>query len=97
MICCCAVLFPIIWSIKNLHQAAHTNGKEAANLMKLNLFRQYYIVVVCYIYFTRDVVYALITITAYLYALTSVMAGGLVTLAFYVFTGYRFLPIGHNP
>ena len=66
-------------------------------MMKLTLFRQYYIVVIFYIYFTHDVVYALITITAYLYALTSVMAGGLVTLAFYVFNGYSFLPIGHNP
>jgi len=97
MICCCAVLFPIIWSIKNLHQATHTNDKAVVNLMKLTLFRQYYIVVVCYIYFTRVVVYALITITAYWYAWTSVMAGELVTLAFYVFTGYRFRPIEHNP
>lgn len=97
VICCCAVLFPIVWSIKNLRQAAHTDGKAAVNLMKLTLFRQYYIVVVCYIYFTRVVVYALITITAYKYAWTSVMAGELATLAFYVFTGYRFRPIGHNP
>lgn len=97
VICCCAVLFPIVWSIKNLRQAAHTDGKAMVNLMKLTLFRQYYIVVVCYIYFTRVVVYALITITAYQYAWTSVMAGELATLAFYVFTGYRFRPIGHNP
>jgi len=97
VICCCAVLFPIVWSIKNLRQAAHTDGKAAVNLMKLTLFRQYYIVVVCYIYFTRVVVYALITITAYKYAWTSVMAGELATLAFYVFTGYKFRPIGHNP
>jgi len=97
VICCCAVLFPIVWSIKNLRQAAHTDGKAAVNLMKLTLFRQYYIVVVCYIYFTRVVVYALITITAYQYAWTSVLAGELATLAFYVFTGYRFRPIGHNP
>ena len=59
LICCCVVLFPIIWSIKNLRQAAHTNGKAAVNMMKLTLFRQYYIVVVCYIYFTHDVVYVL--------------------------------------
>eukprot|EP01018_Ginkgo_biloba_P040451 Gb_04467 [translate_table: standard] len=97
VICCCAVLFPIVWSIKNLREAAHTDGKAAVNLMKLTLFRQYYIVVVCYIYFTRVVVYALVTITAYQYAWTSVLAGELATLAFYVFTGYKFRPIGHNP
>eukprot|EP00252_Welwitschia_mirabilis_P019047 TRINITY_DN4307_c0_g1_i1.p1 TRINITY_DN4307_c0_g1~~TRINITY_DN4307_c0_g1_i1.p1 ORF type:complete len:443 (-),score=15.05 TRINITY_DN4307_c0_g1_i1:647-1975(-) len=97
VICCCAVLFPIVWSIKNLRQAAHSDGKAAVNLMKLTLFRQYYIVVVCYIYFTRVVVYALATITAYQYAWTSILAGELATLVFYVFTGYKFRPVGHNP
>lgn len=97
VICCCAVLFPIVWSIKNLREAAHTDGKAAVNLMKLTLFRQYYIVVVGYIYFTRVVVYALATITAYQYAWTSILAGELATLGFYVFTGYKFQPIGHNP
>ncbi|GLJ54181.1 hypothetical protein SUGI_1161320 [Cryptomeria japonica] len=97
VICCCAVLFPIVWSIKNLREAAHTDGKAAVNLMKLTLFRQYYIVVVGYIYFTRVVVYALATITAYQYAWTSILAGELATLGFYVFTGYKFQPIRHNP
>ena len=67
------------------------------NLMKLIMFRQYYLVVVCYIYFTRIVVYALVTITAYRYVYISVMARELVTLVFYVFTGYSFRPIEHNP
>ncbi|XP_042506055.1 protein CANDIDATE G-PROTEIN COUPLED RECEPTOR 7-like [Macadamia integrifolia] len=97
VICCCAVLFPIVWSIKNLREAARTDGKAAVNLMKLTLFRQYYIVVICYIYFTRVVVYALVTITSYRYMWTSVVAGELATLAFYVFTGYKFRPEVHNP
>ncbi|KAE8694305.1 hypothetical protein F3Y22_tig00110785pilonHSYRG00198 [Hibiscus syriacus] len=97
VICCCAVLFPIVWSIKNLREAARTDGKAAVNLMKLTLFRQYYIVVICYIYFTRVVVYALETITSYKYFWTSVLAGELATLAFYVFTGYKFKPEAHNP
>lgn len=97
VICCCAVLFPIVWSIKNLREAARTDGKAAVNLMKLTLFRQYYIVVICYIYFTRVVVYALTTITSYRYLWTSVVAGELATLAFYVFTGYKFRPEVHNP
>ncbi|KAL1090582.1 hypothetical protein V6Z11_D07G099200 [Gossypium hirsutum] len=70
VVCCCAVLFPIVWSIKNLREAAKTDGKAAVNLMKLTLFRQYYIVVICYIYFTRVVVYALVTITSYKYLWT---------------------------
>ncbi|KAE8655182.1 Endoglucanase 1 [Hibiscus syriacus] len=97
VVCCCAVLFPIVWSIKNLRQAAKTDGKAAVNLMKLTLFRQYYIVVICYIYFTRVVVYALVTITSYKYLWTSVVAGELATLVFYVFTGYKFKPEPHNP
>lgn len=97
IVCCCAVLFPIVWSIKNLREAATTDGKAAVNLMKLTLFRQYYVVVICYIYFTRVVVYALETITLYRYEWTSVMAGELATLAFYVFTGYSFRPKVHNP
>ncbi|GJZ29181.1 protein GPR107 [Tanacetum coccineum] len=38
IICCCAVLFPIIWSIKKLREAAMTDGKAAVNLMKLTLY-----------------------------------------------------------
>lgn len=97
VVCCCAVLFPIVWSIKNLREAATTDGKAAVNLMKLTLFRQYYIVVICYIYFTRVAVYALETITSYRYQWTSVVAAELATLAFYVFTGYNFRPKVHNP
>ncbi|KAK8940375.1 hypothetical protein KSP40_PGU010073 [Platanthera guangdongensis] len=75
VICCCAVLFPIVWSIKNLREATRTDGKAVVNLMKLTLFKQYYMVVICYIYFTRVVVYALVTITSYGYIWTSVVAG----------------------
>ncbi|XWS38143.1 hypothetical protein CRYUN_Cryun19dG0105000 [Craigia yunnanensis] len=93
VLCCCVVLFPIVWSIK----AARTDGNAAVNLMKLTLFRQYYIVVISYIFFTRVVVYALETIASYKYLWTSVVAGELATLAFYVFTGYKFKPEAHNP
>ncbi|KAJ0482582.1 putative transmembrane protein GPR107/GPR108 [Helianthus annuus] len=97
VICCCAVLFPIVWSIKNLRESARTDGKAAVNLMKLTLFSLYYVVVICYIYFTRVVVYALETITSYKYLWTSVVAAEMATLAFYVFTGYNFKPEAHNP
>jgi hypothetical protein len=80
-----------------LREAAKTDGKAAVNLVKLTLFRHYYIVVICYIYFTRVVVYALETITSYKYMWTSVVASELATLAFYLFTGYKFRPEVHNP
>ncbi|KAM0003057.1 putative transmembrane protein GPR107/GPR108 [Helianthus debilis subsp. tardiflorus] len=97
VICCYAVLFPIMWTFKNLREAARTDGKAVVNLMKLTLFRQYYVVVICYIYFTRVVVYALETITSYKYLWTNVVAAEMATLAFYVFTGYNFKPEAHNP
>ncbi|KAH7294914.1 hypothetical protein KP509_27G024600 [Ceratopteris richardii] len=97
VICCCAVLFPIVWSIKHLREAARTDGKAARNLVKLMLFRKYYVVVVTYIYLTRIVVFALQTATSYHYRWVSEMAKELVTLAFYVFTGYSFRPVPHNP
>ncbi|CAN0915155.1 Protein CANDIDATE G-PROTEIN COUPLED RECEPTOR 7 [Linum grandiflorum] len=86
----------IAWK-QNLCEAARTDGKAAVNLMKLTLFRQYYIVVICYIYFTRVVVNALETITSYKYLWTSVVASELATLAFYLFTGLKFKPEAHNP
>ncbi|EFJ10843.1 hypothetical protein SELMODRAFT_183593 [Selaginella moellendorffii] len=97
IICCCAILFPIVWSIKHLREASHSDGKAARNLVKLTLFRQYYIVVVTYIYFTRIVVFALTTITPYQYRWSSSFAAEAATLAFYLFTGYKFRPVVHNP
>ncbi|BBN07774.1 G protein-coupled receptor 107 [Marchantia polymorpha subsp. ruderalis] len=97
IICCCAVLFPIVWSIKHLREASHTDGKAARNVVKLTLFRHYYMVVVSYIYFTRIVVFAVTTVTAYHYRWTSDLAEELASLAFYLFTGYKFRPVVHNP
>ena len=97
VICCCAVLLPIIWSIKRLRRAAQTDGKAATNLMKLTLFRQYYMVVVCYIYFTRIVVVVIAHMVYYRYTWISVLASEMATLAFYVFTGYKFRPAPFNP
>jgi hypothetical protein len=57
VICCCAILFPIVWSIRHLREAAEADGKALRTLNKLKLFREFYIMVVCYIYFTRIIVY----------------------------------------
>ncbi|KAF3793295.1 Gpr107 protein [Nymphaea thermarum] len=35
VICCCVVMFPIVWSTKNLREAVRTDDKAAVNLMKL--------------------------------------------------------------
>eukprot|EP00245_Coleochaete_scutata_P015557 TRINITY_DN698_c0_g1_i1.p1 TRINITY_DN698_c0_g1~~TRINITY_DN698_c0_g1_i1.p1 ORF type:complete len:278 (+),score=55.76 TRINITY_DN698_c0_g1_i1:61-894(+) len=97
IICCCAVLFPIVWSIKHLREAAHTDGKAAKNLVKLTLFRQFYVMVVSYIYFTRIVVYILQSTTPYHWAWTTDLASEIAALAFYIFAGYKFRPAETNP
>uniref|UniRef100_A0A8C5UAX7 G protein-coupled receptor 107 n=1 Tax=Malurus cyaneus samueli TaxID=2593467 RepID=A0A8C5UAX7_9PASS len=63
----------------------------------LKLFRHYYVMIVCYIYFTR-IIAILIKIAVpfqwkWLYQLLDEMA----TLVFFVLTGYKFRPASDNP
>ncbi|KAJ0987721.1 hypothetical protein J5N97_006077 [Dioscorea zingiberensis] len=96
IICCCAILFPIIWSIRSLRETSKTDGKAMRNLSKLTLFRQFYIILVGYLYFTRIVVFALKTITAYKYRWVSVAAEETASLAFYAIMFYMFRPVERN-
>ena len=92
-----AILFPIVWSIRHLRQAAEVDGKAQVNLHKLQLFRQFYVMVVAYIYFTRIVVFLLeATIPFYMLWLGPSFSE-LATFAFYIFTGYKFRPALDNP
>ncbi|KAL2502801.1 Lung seven transmembrane receptor family protein [Forsythia ovata] len=96
IICCCAIIFPIVWSIRSLRETSKTDGKAARNLAKLTLFRQFYIVVIGYLYFTRIVVFALRTISAYKYQWVANAVEEIVSLAFYVVIFYMFRPVEKN-
>ena len=73
------------------------DGKAQVNLHKLQLFRQFYVMVVAYIYFTRIVVFLLeATIPFYMLWIGPVFTE-LATLTFYIFTGYKFRPALDNP
>ncbi|XP_006892519.1 PREDICTED: protein GPR107-like [Elephantulus edwardii] len=97
LLCCGAILFPVVWSIRHLQEASATDGKAAINLAKLKLFRHYYVLIVCYIYFTRIIAFLLKLAVPFqwkwLYQLLDEMA----TLIFFVLTGYKFRPASDNP
>lgn len=96
IICCGAILFPIVWSIKHLKDASATDGKAAASQFKLKLFRQFYILVVAWIYFTRIIVFLMEATLAYRYVWVADFFGELSTLAFYMYAGYSFRPVSSN-
>ncbi|NWQ85367.1 GP107 protein, partial [Burhinus bistriatus] len=100
LLCCGAILFPVVWSIRHLQEASATDGKgkfykdDAIVLIMLSPFPSQ---IVCYIYFTR-IIAILIKIAVpfqwkWLYQLLDEMA----TLVFFVLTGYKFRPASDNP
>ncbi|EPS67071.1 hypothetical protein M569_07703, partial [Genlisea aurea] len=96
MICCCAILFPILWSIRSLRETSKSDGKAAINLAKLTLFRQFYSVVIGYLFFTRIVVLGIRNIVGYKYQWAANAAEEVASLAFYLITFYMFRPIEKN-
>ncbi|GAB2235701.1 hypothetical protein Droror1_Dr00026139 [Drosera rotundifolia] len=96
IVCCCAIIFPIVWSIRSLRETSKTDGKAARNLAKLTLFRQFYVVVIGYLYFTRIVVFALKTIASYKYQWVSYAAEEIASFAFYAVMFYMFRPVEKN-
>lgn len=97
LLCCGAIMFPVVWSIRHLQDASTTDGKAAINLRKLQLFRHFYVMVVCYIYFTRIVISILNITVPFEYAWIDEMFREMATLVFFVLTGYKFRPAAANP
>jgi G protein-coupled receptor 107 len=97
IICCGAILIPIIWSIRHLREAAQIDGKAARNIYKLKLFRQFYLLLVSYIYFTRVIVYLLDATLPFRHVWLGQFFTELATLAFYLTVGYKFRPVSDNP
>lgn len=97
LICCGAILFPVVWSIRHLQEASSTDGKAAMNLEKLKLFRHYYVMIVCYIYFTRIIAILLKVTTPFQWQWCYEFLVEVSTLIFFVMTGYKFRPASNNP
>ncbi|XP_054634621.1 protein GPR108 isoform X2 [Dunckerocampus dactyliophorus] len=97
LICCGAILFPVVWSIRHLQEASSTDGKAAMNLEKLKLFRHYYVMIVCYIYFTRIIAILLKVTMPFQWQWFYEFLVEVSTLIFFVLTGYKFRPASNNP
>ncbi|KAF4118004.1 protein GPR108 [Onychostoma macrolepis] len=97
LICCGAVLFPVVWSIRHLQEASNTDGKAAMNLEKLKLFRHYYVMIVCYIYFTRIIAILLKLTVPFQWQWCQEFLVEVSTLIFFVLTGFKFRPASNNP
>uniref|UniRef100_H3B815 G protein-coupled receptor 108 n=1 Tax=Latimeria chalumnae TaxID=7897 RepID=H3B815_LATCH len=97
LICCGAILFPVVWSIRHLQEASSTDGKAAMNLVKLKLFRHYYVMIVCYIYFTRIIAILLKVTVPFQWQWFYELLVEVSTLVFFVLTGYKFQPASNNP
>jgi len=97
IICAGAIFIPIIWSIKHLREASQIDGKAALNMKKLTLFRQFYLMVVSYIYFTRIIVYLVEATLPFRLVWLGEFFSELATLIFFCITGYKFRPAPDNP
>lgn len=97
LLCCGAIIFPVVWSIKHVEEAAHIDGKAAVNLRKLKLFKHFYIMIFSYIYFTRIIVYLLKITVPFQYEWLDEMFREMSTYVFFVLTGYKFRAASANP
>ncbi|XP_066436322.1 protein GPR107 [Eleutherodactylus coqui] len=97
LMCCGAILFPVIWSIRHLQEASATDGKAAINLAKLKLFRHYYVMIVSFIYFTRIIAFLIKLAVPFQWKWVYQLLDELATFIFFVLTGYKFRPASDNP
>jgi len=97
ILCCVAILAPVVWSVRHLQEASRTDGKAAINLVKLKLFQRFYMMIICYLYFTRLIVYLLEITLPFRLIWINVLFSELGSLVFFFLTGYQFRPGCDNP
>jgi hypothetical protein len=97
MICCCAILFPIVWSIRHLRAASGSDSKAARNMDRLRNFRTFYLLVVAYIYFTRIILFLLEALLPFHLTYLGPVFNEVASVVFYGVTGWLFRPQEINP
>jgi hypothetical protein len=95
--CCCLVLFPIVWSIRQLRESASVDGRAEVTFQRLILFRSFYVQVVIFVYFTRIVAYLVRATMPCRFSFMSDVASETATLIFFVTAGLKFRPRPENP
>ena len=73
------------------------DGKAAQSMAKMKLFKDFYVMVITYVYFTRIIEKLLRFVLPYEHSWLCDASGELATLAFYVLTGMKVFPAEHNP
>ena len=95
-----AVVIPIAWSLHSLRQSigagGDNDGKAAETLSRLELFRNFYLATIAYVYVTRFLLYILSTTLVYNMTWFVPLADECTTLAYYAIVGYRFRPMPAN-
>eukprot|EP01064_Diplonema_japonicum_P002626 TRINITY_DN1166_c0_g4_i1.p1 TRINITY_DN1166_c0_g4~~TRINITY_DN1166_c0_g4_i1.p1 ORF type:complete len:490 (+),score=106.71 TRINITY_DN1166_c0_g4_i1:102-1571(+) len=97
IVCCCVVLLPIVWSMKQLRSLGQVEGKVARNLARLKQFRTFYIFVVGFIYFTRIFVVLMESSLPFRATWIAPFVQEAAAVLFYLFTGMKFRPMEDNP
>ncbi|KAF5296016.1 hypothetical protein FQR65_LT10319 [Abscondita terminalis] len=88
-LCCCCILLPVFCSLRHLRQAKGVYGEHY-------LFRNFYIMIVIYIYFTRIVPFLLHTIVSFQYGWLEQALQEIITYIFLLWTGFKFRPAVHH-
>uniref|UniRef100_A0A8C2DH63 G protein-coupled receptor 107 n=1 Tax=Cyprinus carpio TaxID=7962 RepID=A0A8C2DH63_CYPCA len=102
LLCCGAILFPVVCS-SPLSLCFNRNVwllfpfLAAINLAQLKLFRHYYVMIVCYIYFTRIIASLIKVIVPFQWKWLYQLLDELATLTFFFLTGHKFQPASYNP
>ncbi|XP_043914080.1 protein GPR107-like [Protopterus annectens] len=92
-------------TLKSALEVADTFSRNAAmlvvitaiNLVKLKLFRHYYVMIVCYIYFTRIIAILIQIMVSFQWIWLYQLLDEVATWIFFVLTGYKFRPASDNP
>jgi hypothetical protein len=86
-----------MWNIRKLREDSEFDGKAARSLVKLQQIREFYTIVVAFIWVTRIGVFVMETFVDWRYKWTVPAINELAALTFYVVVGTKFRPAPSNP